>query len=100
MIRLNGDLCALLRYLQANRALTRNDEIVIIGRHHDSSAFGRDLPRKRFPITGVAIVGNHLTAQPPRVFKLGSWRILGHDDGRFNTQQGTRCRNSLRVIAG
>ena len=85
--------------LAAGRALSGDDQRIVIGRHQRGVAFVRDLLRDGLAVFARAVVEHDLGAQRRGALALGARRIRRHDDDRRHAEKPRRRRDALRVIA-
>ncbi len=73
---------------------------MIIGRHQRGAAFPGNLAGDRLAIAGVAVVGDDLAAQAPRVVDFRARCVGRHHDRGVDSEQPAGHRHALGVVAG
>ena len=98
---IGGDLAGgqLCHDLQARRALSGHDCVIVIGMNQGQALFFCDFPRHLAPVFGIGVVQDDGGAPPAAVVDLHPRGDVGQDDGGLAAHQPGGSRHGLSVIA-
>src|SRR5262249_24984286 len=98
-IGLEGKPCQLLDDLHTDRALTGNNQRVVIGWHERCATFRHDFFGNSRAIFAIAIVRHNFSTKCERTLTFGPRRIARHYDRGTHAKQARRSCYTLSVVA-